>query len=408
MAITANQNIRKRTGRIVGISIIAAAVIIGLVVWWETNAYPRTDDSWITANLIGIAPEVNGPIEKLYVHDNQYVRAGDPLYQIDPRPYAYALERARSEQLTLEKQILNEERVIAGQRSAVSTAQATISTSKANVNAADANINAAEAAVLRAQATLASAQAQATLASDTLHRYEPLLAKQFVTVEDIDRARTSERTGAEGVHEASSQLAVARAQLEAAKAQQVQATTTVTQSQSRLQESIHNVTLLDPLLAQRGERAAAVQTAEYDLSRCRVVAPFDARVTDLNISEGAYAHAGQQVFTLIDVRRWWAVGNFREGQLKAIRPGMRADVYVMTRPTQRFTGIVQSTAFGVTPQNVTSSDGLPDVQRSLNWVHLASRYPVRVLVDHPAQDLFRIGGSAVVIIRGDGPAAQQP
>lgn len=405
MATAANQKVRKVTGRIIGLSIISAAIVTGLIVWWLTNQYPRTDDSWVTANRIGIAPEVNGPIEKLNVHDNQYVKAGDLLYQIDPRPYEYALERARSEQVTLEKQILNEERVIAGQQSAIATAEATVSTSKANVNAADANINAAQAGVLRAEASLASARAQATLATDTLHRYEPLLAKQFVTVEDIDRARTSDRTGAEGVREASSQLALAKAQLEAARAQQVQATTGVSQSQSRLQESIHNVTLLDPLIAQRGERAAAVKTAEYDLSRCRIVAPFDARVTDLNISEGAYAHVGLQVFTLIDVRRWWAVGNFREGQLKAIRPGMRADVYVMTRPTQRFTGVVDSTAFGVAPQNVSTADGLPDVQRSLNWVHLASRYPVRVLVDNPAQDLFRIGGSAVVIIRGDEPAA---
>lgn len=401
MATAVIHRSRKLAGRIVGISIVAAAIATGLIVWWETNAYPRTDDSWVTANLIGIAPEANGPIQKLYVRDNQYVKAGDLLYQIDPRPYEYALERARSEQITLEKQILNEERVIAGQQSAVSTAEATVSTSEANVNAADANINAAQAAVLRAEAGLASAEAQSTLATDTLHRYEPLLAKQFVTVEDIDRARTSQRTGAESVREASSQLALARAQLEAARAQKAQATSTVSQSKSRLQESIHNVTLLDPLLAQRGERAAAVKTAEYDLARCRVVAPFDARVTDLNISEGAYAHAGQQVFTLIDVRRWWAVGNFRESQLKAIRPGMRADVYVMTKPTLRFTGEVESASFGVTPQNVTTGQGLPDVQRSLNWVHLASRYPVRVLVDNPAQDLFRIGGSAVIIIRGD-------
>jgi membrane fusion protein, multidrug efflux system len=407
MSTEGKQTMRRTTSRIIGISIVVGALITGLIVWWLTNQYPRTDDAWVTANLIGIAPEVDGPISKLYVHDNEYVKAGDPLYQIDPRPYEYALERARSEQLTLEKQILNEERVIAGQHSAVSTAEATVSSSKASANAADANVTAAQAAVLRAEANLASAQAQATLASDTLHRYEPLLAKQFVTVEDIDRARTSDRTGAESVREASSQLALAKAQLEAARAQQVQATSVITQSQSRLQESIHNVTLLDPLLAQRGERAAAVNIAEYNLSRCHVVAPFDARVTDLNISEGAYAHVGERVFTLIDVRRWWAVGNFREGQLKAIRTGMRADIYVLTKPTQRFMGVVDSTSFGVTPANVTSSYGLPDVERSLNWVHLASRYPVRVLVDHPAQDLFRIGGSAVVIIRGNEGVAQR-
>jgi len=401
MATLENPNKPRLIGRALGILVVSAAVVTGLVVWRQTNAYPRTDDSWVMANLIGMAPEVSGPIEKLYVHDNQFVKAGDVLFQIDPRPFQYALERAISEQATLEKQILNERRVIAGQESAVSTARATVVTSQANVNAAQAKFNAAQADVLRAQAALASAEAEYKLASDTLNRYEPLLAKQFVTVEDIDRTRTSQSTAAEAVRQARSQLVYAQAQVEANRAQQNQAISTVSETQSQLNESIHNVTLLDPLLAQRGTRAAAVKTAEYDLSRCRVVAPFDARVTDMNISEGAYAHAGQQVFTLIDVRNWWAIGSFRENLLKAIRPGMHADVYVMTMPTVRFDGIVQSTGFGVTPQNVTVSELLPNVERSLNWVHLASRYPVRVRVSNPAPDLFRIGGSAVVIIRGD-------
>ncbi|MBV8551366.1 MAG: biotin/lipoyl-binding protein [Acidobacteriaceae bacterium] len=391
---------RRLIGRAIGTVVVAGAIITGLIVWRDTNVQPRTDDSWILANLIGIAPEVNGPIEKLCVHDNQYVKEGELLYQIDPRPYAYALERAKAEQVTLEKQIVNEERAIAAQQSAVLSARASVETAQANVNAAEANIAAAQAAVLRAQAGVASAEAQEKLAADTLHRVEPLLVRQFVTAEDVDRASTAQRTTAEGVREARSQLALTQAQLQAALAQRSQATSNVSQSQAHLQEAIHNVTLIDPYLAQREARAAAVKTAEYDLARCRVVAPFDARVTQLNISEGAYAHAGQQVFTLIDVRNWYAIGNFRESKLKAIRPGMAADIYVLAKPTQRFTGVVQSTTFGVTPENVTFGPYLPDVNRSLNWVHLATRYPVRVRVDNPPPELFRIGESAVVIIRG--------
>jgi len=147
-----------------------------------------------------------------------------------------------------------------------------------------------------------------------------------------------------------------------------------------------------------------VKNARYNLDNCRVYAPFDARVTNLTISEGAYAHVGQQVFTLIDARTWWAVGNFREGQLKRIVPGMQADVYVMARRDVHFSGVVESIGFGVTPDPDVigrSETGLPDVQRTLNWVHLASRYPVRVRVQNPTPDLFRIGESAVVTIRGN-------
>ena len=195
---------------------------------------------------------------------------------------------------------------------------------------------------------------------------------------------------AEALSQAESQLDVSQAKLKSVSAQHDQA--------------MHAVTTLEPLINQRGARAAAVKIAQYNLDNCRVYAPFDARVTNLTISEGAYAHIGRQVFTLIDARTWWAVGNFREGQLNHIAPGMRADIYVMSRPNLRFSGIVESIGFGVTPDPDETGhleSSLPDVQRTLRWVHLASRYPVRVRVENPTPDLFRIGESAVVTIRGN-------
>jgi membrane fusion protein, multidrug efflux system len=128
-------------------------------------------------------------------------------------------------------------------------------------------------------------------------------------------------------------------------------------------------------------------------------------VTNLTISQGAYAHTGQQVFTLIDMRVWWVVANFRETQLHRIQPGMHADIYVMSRPQKHYDGVVDSVGYGVRPDTslvgnfVTS--GLPDVQRSLNWVHLATRFPVRVRIVAPETEPFRLSESAVVGIRGD-------
>jgi len=100
------------------------------------------------------------------------------------------------------------------------------------------------------------------------------------------------------------------------------------------------------------------------------------------------------------------VANFREGQLRDISPGMQADVYVLSKPDERFSGVVESLGFGVTPDPDVIGNypappgGLPNLQRTLNWVHLASRFPVRVRVENPPPELFRIGASAVVIIRG--------
>jgi multidrug efflux system membrane fusion protein len=174
-------------------------------------------------------------------------------------------------------------------------------------------------------------------------------------------------------------------------------------AEAQHEQAVNAVTTLESLVNQRGAKEAAVKRARYDLDNCKVYSPFEARVTNLTISEGAYAHVGQQMFILIDARRWWALANFREGELERIKAGMRADVYVMSSPSRRFSGTVESIGFGVTPNADvigTFQSGLPDVQRTLNWVHLASRYPVRVLVDNPDPEVFRISESAVVIIRG--------
>jgi multidrug efflux system membrane fusion protein len=372
--IAVNTQNRTVIGRWISLAVVASAVVMGFVVLYRTNNYPRTDDAEIFANFIGIAPQVDGPLVRLNVKDNQLVKTGDLLYEIDERPYRYALENALSEQAALEGQIADEQRRIAALVSAVSVAQE--------------NIHSAEAEVTDADRGVGRARAEWTYANNNLHRLEPLLAKQFVTVDQVDKARSSETAMAEALRQAESQQTLSQAKLKSTLAQHEQAR--------------HAVTTLEPLINQRGAKAA-VKNAQYQLNNCRVYAPFDGIVTNLTISEGAYAHVGQEMFTLIDARTWWAIGNFREGLLGRIAPGMKADVYVMSRPDVRFSAIVDSVGFGVTPDPDRIghlSPGLPDVQRTLNWVHLASRYPVRVRVENPTGDLFRLGESAVVTIRG--------
>jgi len=395
--------VTKHLGRSLSIGIVAVAAVLGGAVLYHTNSYPRTDDAEILANFIGIAPQVEGPLVRLTVRDNQFVRQDELLFEIDRRPYEYALEQAISEQSTLEGQIADEGRRIAALGSAVSVAQANIHGSNADVNRYAAAIDQARADVASAEQGVQRAHAEWTYAQNNLHRLEPLLAKQFVTVDQVDRARTSEIAQAEAVKQAESQLRVAQAALQSAQAQHEHSQAALQQSKAAHEQARHAVTTLEPLTNQRGARAAAVKTARYNLDNCRVYAPFDARVTNLTISEGAYAHVVQQVFTLIDARTWWAVANFREGQLQHVAAGMKADVYVMSKPTVRFSGVVDSVGFGVSPDpDVTGTlgPGLPNVQRTLNWVHLASRYPVRIRVQNPSPDFFRIGESAVVTIRG--------
>jgi multidrug efflux system membrane fusion protein len=395
---------RRRLGRIVSVSIVAAAVITGALVITRTNEFPRTDDAEVFANFIGIAPQVDGPIVQLAVQDNQYRKQGDLLFQIDPRPYEYTLEKARSDLNTLEGQIVDQRRTIASQVSAVGAAMANTDSATANVDRAVAAVGEAKANVSSVQAALDSADAELLYQTNNFHRIEPLLAKQFVTVDQVDQVRTAVTARQQTVQQLRAQLLLAQSQVVSAQAQLEQTRAAREQSHSQLNQSQHSVLTLDPLTAQREGRASAIRTAEYNLNNCSVYAPFDTRVTNLTISRGAYAHTGQQVFTLIDVRTWWAVANFRETQLHRILPGMKAYVYVLSRPTIRYEGIVDSVGYGVTPDTTLvgsfTTSGLPDVQRSLNWVHLASRFPVRVRINAPETEPFRLSESAVVVIRG--------
>ena len=404
MNLETNSRPQRVLSRRISVAIAVAAGLLGLLALYRANHYPRTDDAEVFANFIGIAPQVDGPIVRLNVRDNQFVRKGDLLFEIDERPYQYALERALSEQAALEGQITDEQRRIAALVSAVSVSQAGIHSSQSDVSRWAAAVDQARADVSNAEQGVNRAKAEWTYASNNLHRLEPLLTRQFVTVDQVDRARTSETAEAEALKQAESQLRLSQAGLQSALAQYERSQSVVDESKAYHEQAQHAVTTLDPLTNQRGAKASSVETARYNLGNCQVYAPFDALVTNLNLSEGAYAHAGQQVFTLIDARTWWAIGNFREGELQHIVPGMRADVYVLSKPSFRFTGVVDSVGFGVTPDPDVFGrlePGLPDAQRTLNWVHLASRYPVRVRVQNPSPELFRVGESAVVTIRGD-------
>src|SRR6201981_980010 len=134
METNKNSRLRQLLGRGLSIVFVATAVVLGLVVFDHANRYPRTEDAEVFANFIGTAPQVEGPLIRLNVHDNQFVKKGGLLYEIDERPYQYALERAISEQATLEGQISDERRRIAALVSAVSVSAANIQSTQADVS----------------------------------------------------------------------------------------------------------------------------------------------------------------------------------------------------------------------------------------------------------------------------------
>jgi multidrug efflux system membrane fusion protein len=382
---------------VIGVAVAAALAL--LLVVYLVNSSPRTDDASVWANYIEIAPEVSGRVVELPVRDNAFVKKGDLLFVIDPRPYQYALEQALSDQKALEEQIIDQRRRIAAQQSAVHAADAAVSMSKTGIQTAGSSIDAARAAVTRAQAAAAAAEARLKLATNDYQRIEPLLQKQYVTVEQVDQANTAVRVAQGSYDEAQAALLQAQAQLAQATLRHSEASSQAAESEAKLGQAIHAVDRVETPESQRPARAAKVDSARLDLERTRVVAPFDAYVTNLNISVGAYAHPGTPLFTLIDTRAWYVIANYRESKLKNIPLGTHVDVYLMGHPDRRFNGRVESIGYGVFPEDGKVAGGLPNIERTLNWVHLSARFPVRVRIEDPDPLLFRIGATAVTIVR---------
>ena len=390
---------RKPTGRIIGIGVLVAAAIALALVIFQTDRHPRTDDASVRANVIEIAPEVSGRLVDLPVKDNEFVKKGDLLFAIDPRPYQYALEQALSDQRALEEQIIDQKRRIAAQRSAADAALAGVHNANTGIRTAGSSVDVAKAAVVRAKAALTATDAQLKLATNNLHRIEPLLKKQYVTVEQIDQAHTAMNVAQGNYDEAQAALNQAEAQQAQASLREIEASSVATESQAKLGQAMHTIDTLDTLESQRPAKAARVESAQLDLERCRVVAPFDAYVTNMNLSVGAYARPGSDIFTLIDTRTWYVIANYRESKLKHIPVGAHVDLYLMGHPERRFNGVVESVGFGVFPEDGKVSAGLPDIERTLNWVHLSARFPVRVRVEDPDLNVFRIGATAVTVVR---------
>ena len=267
------------------------------------------------------------------------------------------------------------------------------------IQTASSSIDLAKAAVNRAEAAEAAASARLKYATNDLNRIQPLLQKQFVTVDQVDQANTAVRVAEGNYDESRAALAQAKASLQEAVLQHEQAGNTAVESQARLGQAEHTVDRIETLLAQRPAKAAKVDSARLDLERTRVLAPFDAYVTNMNISEGAYAHPGGPIFTLIDNRNWYVIANYRESKLKNIGIGSPVDVYVMGHPDRKFAGHVESIGYGIFPEDGKVADGLPNIERTLNWVHLSARFPVRVHIDNPDPRLFRIGATAVTVVR---------
>jgi membrane fusion protein (multidrug efflux system) len=289
----------KRLKWIIAAIILAAAAIAGFRYWHEASLYESTDNAYVGANQVEVTAQITGTVTKVYVRDQQHVKAGDPLFDIDPANYALAVQRARA-QLELARQSTRQE----------------------------------SAGVASAEAVLAQRRAEEANARSTWQRNQQLMKSGFLSPQGAEQSRTALMTAEAATRAAEAGVAQARSAL------------------GSTGDENANVQAA----------AAALAQAELDLQRTKVVASTDGVIANFNLQPGNVVQPGVPLFVVVASQEFWVDANFKETQLKTIRAGQHATITTDMYPDHPFEGVVQSVAGGsgsafslLPPQNATGN-----------------------------------------------------
>ena len=326
---------RARTRRkpfiIAGVMVLAVLAIVGGVIWWlSTKDLVSTDDAYTDGRAITVAPKVSGYVTSLNVGDNQRVRMGDVLVQVDQRDYLAARDSARGDLLAAEGQL--------------DAAKAGLELARVTYPA---KLAAAEAQQASAQATLTRAQSD--------YKRQTSVSPAATTRENVDQATAGQRQAAAGVAEASAN---------------------VKQAQPIEQQIAQSAAQVKQLEGQVARARAQLETAELNLAYTTIRAPQDGWVTKRNVERGNYLSPGASIMSLVSPEVW-VTANFKESQLARMRQGQHVDVAVDAYPDLKLKGHVDSFQLGsgakftaFSPENATG-----------NYVKIVQRLPVKVVID---------------------------
>ena len=345
--------------------IVAVAVILVLLKYWDYVANPWTRDGQVRAYVVQIAPRVSGPIVQLPIQDNQFVKAGDLLFEIDPRTFQASLDQARAQ----------------------------LDQTGGNVDALEKQIEAAQAAVMANQA--ASEQAKSAIS-----QMDATIEKNKADYERQKSLLPQKATSEKSLQRAKANYEVSLQQKIAAEAGFRKAQAALAESRATLAEVKAQLVVLGKSNPQLRAALAAVQQAELNLEFTKVRAPVDGYITNLTLRLGSQMVANQPMLALVDVNSFWVSGFFKENRIRNIRGGERALVTLMTYPDKALEGRVKSIGWGIAQQDGSKGvDLLPNISPTFEWIRLAQRVPVRIeFTDLPRDIKLRVGTTCSVLV----------
>jgi membrane fusion protein (multidrug efflux system) len=317
------KNRRKSKLFLVGVAALAVLVVVVFYYFICVAPYESTDDAFIDGYVTLVSPRVPGQITQLLVKDNQEVKAGDVLVEIDPRDYEAKAAQARAD----------------------------LAAAQSQLNESQAQVKVSEAKVTQSQAAVTAAEAENQRASDDLKRYENVESRA-ISKSALDLAQAQARSANANLVAAYSQTNAAESDVELSDAGVETAKAAVQQAEAKLQQ------------------------AELNLSYTKIIAPLDARVTARSVQLGNYVQPGQALMALVP-RDVWVVANFKETQLTHMKPGQPVELTIDAYPKRTFKGKVDSLQAGTGARFSL----LPPENAVGNYIKVVQRIPVKIIFD---------------------------
>ena len=348
-------------------AIVLIAVLVIAIKYWDYVTNPWTRDGQVRAQVIQITPRVSGPIIKLPIKDNRFVKAGDLLFEIDPRTFEADLQHARAD---------------------LDNTRDDIEALAKQVEAAQANVASVSATIKEAQAEIKGYAGRVVETKKEYERQKKLDQQGATSKRMVETARANYVSYVNQKANAEAQLLQMRASLSEAKANLAKAKADLGASGEQN--------------AQVRQAKADVRSAELNLEFTQVKAPVDGYVTNLNLRLGSQAVENQVILALVDVNSYWIVGFFKENYIEDIREGDRSILTLMSYRDKPLEGRVDSLGWGIAQDDgSTGFDLLPTISPTFEWIRLAQRVPVRIHIDLdklPKEVKLRVGTTVSVLV----------
>jgi multidrug resistance efflux pump len=413
---------KKVAPKLATLTLVVVAAIAAYALYLRYTERPWTRDGQVRADIIKVAPRVEGYIVRVAVKDNQFVGKGELMFEIDPRNYQFAvdadqvsLDQAREDVAALVAAVRAAEATVKQGEAAVTSADGQIEVARAGINSAKAAVTQAEAGVVSATSMIEQQKALLEEARREADRAKDLADQRAGSVETSQAKASAVTAFQAGVESAQAGLKQALATVEAEQAGVAEAQARLSiaengkaESQAALVTAIANLDESKASLGAPGDEnvrvrraKVAIEEAKLTLSWTKIYAPTDGYVTNLDVNEGQFVTPGGPIVAFVDSTSFRVDGYFEETKLKYIKPGDKVAIKLMSHPDQTVIGEIDSFGYAISPPDIATTEGpsglVPTIEPTFDWVRLAQRVPVRIRLKEVPDNIQLVSGTTASI-----------